>query len=751
MVTISVKTLEVIIKYLLYAVLFVTPLFFLNGLYFPFVAPKSYVLRLLVGIAFFFWIILVTQSKTHRPRFKNLLVISILVFLTGYVITGLLGVDIVRSFFSTTERSDGIIQFAVWVVYFLMTTSVFRVKRDWQIALGIFVLAGFLSSIFGLVKLDTQLRIFGTLGNTSFLGAFLLFAVGLAVLFLVKSFSPFPNPLKPKVWLPLLVLTAFFVVIIVMTQTRGDYIGLLAGLFTFAVLTHFFPDKSARFKKFVIILDVALIALFIFLGFVLTHPNSPVVAQFSLLQRIANSVESHSVSERLAEWGVALKGFRDKPIFGWGAENFLSVSNKYYDYRIGLIDAWFDRPHNQTLQILAEGGVTLFVGYTFVLVSIFIFLYRIFKKEPMIASVVGGTFMAYFAQDFFLFDTFATYIGFFTLLGFLYYLYEQYYSRVTNQQRQEQKIVTAVWGGREVAIYGITAVAVLAFIWYTVWIPYVSNPLVLQYNAAIDAGALSEADKILDTSFSVTSPYLAFDIKKGAGWELLIKELLDKEVKEEDKSPIISMYKKITTALADLVRERPYEPQIYFLLGSIYRIGYEQLGMQDDLEKSEAILWQAISLSPTRIEYVDAMSQVFLVQKKFDELDAFVRNFISQIDEDDSYRYLTLGNYHYLLGKLDLAFPQYVLAEEHGWTFVDTILDRDYDRYLQAAQETRNFEKAVAIIKLHLEKKGPDAANYFNLAVALAKLKRVDEAREAYQKALEIDPAGYKQYERFFE
>ena len=70
-----------------------------------------------------------------------------------------------------------------------------------------------------------------------------------------------------------------------------------------------------------------------------------------------------------------------------------------------------------------------------------------------------------------------------------------------------------------------------------------------------------------------------------------------------------------------------------------------------------------------RIEYIDAMSQTLLVGKKFEEVDVLVNNFVNQIDPSNSYRYLTLGNYYYLLQKYDLAFPQYIKAQEYGWTF----------------------------------------------------------------------------------
>ena len=75
-------------------------------------------------------------------------------------------------------------------------------------------------------------------------------------------------------------------------------------------------------------MDIAVVALIIFLGFVLTNPDSSIVANNHYLKRIANSVESNSVNERFAEWNVAWKGFKDRPIFGWGAENFGVVSNK---------------------------------------------------------------------------------------------------------------------------------------------------------------------------------------------------------------------------------------------------------------------------------------------------------------------------------------------------------------------------------------------------------------------------------------
>jgi hypothetical protein len=108
-----------------------------SSLFFPFVSGRVYIFRLLVEISLFFWLLLIARRPEFRPRLKNPIILGTLLFLFGLVVTALLGVNPMHSFFSNIERSDGIVQFGHWVLFLLMISSVLRRPKDWRIFLAV--------------------------------------------------------------------------------------------------------------------------------------------------------------------------------------------------------------------------------------------------------------------------------------------------------------------------------------------------------------------------------------------------------------------------------------------------------------------------------------------------------------------------------------------------------------------------------------------------------------------------------------
>ena len=122
-----------------------------------------------------------------------------------------------------------------------------------------------------------------------------------------------------------------------------------------------------------------------------------------------------------------------------------------------------------------------------------------------------------------------------------------------------------------------------------------------------------------------------------------------------------------------------------------------------------------------------------MLEKKFDELDALMKNFASNVDPNDPYRYLSLGHSYFMQGKYDLAMDEYIKAKELGQQFWQS--DRDYYRYLETAQQLKDWQKVVDMTQEYLKNSGEDADNLYNLAVAYYYLGDKQKAREYFNKA----------------
>ncbi len=743
-----IKVAESSLKIILLAVLLISPLIFIQSLYYPYISSKAYFVRLLIELALIPWVVLLIKKPECRPKIKNPLVIALLVFVFVLIITAFTGVDFYRSFFSTIERSDGIIQYIHWVLYFLMAISVFKTKRDWQIVLSVFILTALINCLYGLAHYSQQPQLFGLLGNSSFLGGFLIFAIGFCVLFLVNSFKPFKSGKTPIIFtLSMGGVILLFFIALALTQTRGAYLGAFVGFIVFTVLASFYlwkkslPDWQAG-KKMVIALNAALFIVIAFLILIFIFQNSQFVKNSPLIYRVANVFHTTSVQDRLSEWQTAIKGFMDKPLLGWGPESFDVVANKYYNYRVGLYQPWFDRPHNQALQYLAEGGMVLFAAYLFLISAVLYSIFKIFKREKILASIILAIYIAYIVQGLVFFDALPILLGLFTLLAFIYFQTNSSLA-LTNSSLVRLKNPFLFYSG-----IGVLTVLVVILIRFTVFIPFQGNRLIIEnLETRINQGYINQS-LALDKLFSFKSPYLYAEIRRAVGWDFL-SNVISLDTKEQNRSGVISLYEKITPELENWIKYRPVDQQARYVLGAIYRLGFEKLGRTDDLAKAENILRQALNYSSTRIEYIDELGQVLILEKKFDELNSLMQKFASNVDVSDPYRYLSLGHSYFMQGKYNLAMQEYERALSLGQQFWAS--DRDYYRYLETAQQLKDWQKVVDMTQSYLKNRGEDADNLYNLAVAYYYLGDKQPAREYFNKAAALKSEFEKFRSVFFQ
>jgi O-antigen ligase len=198
----------------------------------------------------------------------------------------------------------------------------------------------------------------GTFGNANTLAGFL--AAGLPFLF--ESFSK-----KPKsIFLLFLLLLILNLLTLLLTKSRGSWIGLLIGtsLFFYSPIKKWLKNQYIRKMQIIITLVtlVSIIALFLFLFFI----NKP------------------SSTGRLFIWKISILMIRDFPLFGIGYGNyevrylnyqasfFQNVANMRYSHYASNIK----HAHNEYIHILAETG---FLGLMLFLSIIIFFILFVSK------------------------------------------------------------------------------------------------------------------------------------------------------------------------------------------------------------------------------------------------------------------------------------------------------------------------------------------------------------------------------------
>lgn len=737
----SNRIIKIILQGLLLAVIAVTPFVKINTLYFPFVSGKVYLFRFLISLAFFFWVWLTLKDRQFGV-YKNILVIGLLLFLLAQIFVSLFAISPAMAFFSTIERQDGIIQYGLWVLYFLMLIYAFCNKKDWKILISVFVVTATAVSGYAWINSASQYRLEGVFGNPSYLAAYLIFAIGFCFVLLERKFfeNKFINIL---LWL----VSLFFAVTIFFTQTRGVYLGLAGAVFLFCVLSVLFLRKENKKLAFGCMVILA-VGVFSVAGLFLAK-DTYFVKNNAILSRVTEITqfwEVGSIRDRLLTWEIALKAFKEKPVFGYGLENFMVAFNKYYDFRVGVGDPWFDHAHNQFLDYLAGGGIVLIFFYFFLLGVVIYTIFKISKKSKILPFILAGTYLAYIIQGLFLFDTLPVYLGLFLLLAFI--VFE---SKEDNIQNLDNRNLRDIKLNKPVLI--IAGFLSFFCIYTTVFQPFEASASAIQFMVGTNQGYYTEAIPFAKKTFEIESPYTSLELRKRLGWQLLYIIDGDTKLTDEQTKSFGKIYDVVVPELEVFVKNRSFDPQIYYVLGKIYRLGYEKLGKNDGLQKAHNLLEQSFKYSDLRVEYYNEMARVLLIQGKFDEGEKLLKDYVKRIQAFPYFPYLTMGHYYYVAQKYDLAMDNYKKARTLGYDFLQK--DGEYSRYIDTAQKTENYQEIVDLSLKYIErdraeKRSLNADIFFNVALGYYYLRDKVMAKDYFEKTLELNKDTYGQYSSFF-
>ncbi|MDD5221414.1 MAG: O-antigen ligase family protein [Candidatus Pacebacteria bacterium] len=388
-----------------------TPLLVSNKFFFPFVGPKSIYFMAVVEIIFFAWIVLAIFDKSYRPKI-NALTISIIVFLVIITLSGIFGVNPSNSFWSKHERITGLLMMYHLFGYFLVLKSTFKDRKEWMWFMYSSIGAGVLISILSfrpeLAKLSSaNARGGATLGNSSFLGSYLLFNFFFALYFLIKA-----KKFWKLLWLGCMIL---FFLAIILNDARAATLVSILGLILIGLFWISFIAKQTWFRWAGRGALVFLICAGCIVMFLVTQKDS-----FIQKLMIENTMGSRLITLR-SSWGA----FKAKPLLGWGWENFDSIWTKYYDpsspTSLGGGEYWYDKAHNVVAETAATSGILGLLSYLSIFAVVFVILIKKFlkKKNFWLPAIFISLLIAYFLQNLTVFDMISSYILFFASLAFI--------------------------------------------------------------------------------------------------------------------------------------------------------------------------------------------------------------------------------------------------------------------------------------------------------------------------------------------
>ena len=415
------------------ALTLLTPLVVSTHTIFPFVVGKALLARLLIEVAACLWAALLMVDRSWRPpRSRILLVLAIGLACT--LLAALLGVSPMRSIWSTYERMQGFVDAAHWFAWVVIAASVLRdqaaarmlLNANLAVALivGCLAILGYFTQevpFYGIPERDAP-RVGSLLGNAAYLGAYAMLNALLAFGFLARwlaarlrrASGDEPSAVVSRREAPLLAFwTATAVTNLAAVALSGAFtaaVALLGGLAA-AVMAYAFLARS-RLLRTIAIATLALgggTAAVLATVFLFPGDHAEAAADDSLLARFTHAnVQNPSYVKRQLTWQAGLRGFRDRPWFGWGPSNFIIVFGTHAE-GIGRHTEIHDHAHNTLVEEAATKGVFGLAAHLALWIVLFHIVARAAKRakgaERALPLFAGATLAAYFLQAFVLFDT----------------------------------------------------------------------------------------------------------------------------------------------------------------------------------------------------------------------------------------------------------------------------------------------------------------------------------------------------------
>lgn len=697
----------------------IVPLFVIPSIYTPFVGAQAFIFRILVELLIAVWAILALHSTHYRPRIS--LLMGVFAAFVGVVaIADSVGLAPQVSMWGTFERMEGLIALVHWLLYSLLLGTVLSSagwKNFFRSTVVISSLIAFLALAewTGIISFGSSIdRIGATLGNASFLGTYLMLHVFLAgILATYSAFRPY--------WLwgciGLLHLLAIYA-----TGSRGALLALVVGMMVAGAI--YALKASSKVRKALLIGGVSTVVLMgAFAGIIAAQNENTVVARF-----IALGGEPLATQPRVLIWNMAFRGAIERPLLGYGQENFTYVFSAKYDPRLSLQEPWFDRAHNAFLDWLVAGGVAALLLYTALFVMLCWYVWHgkgiVYSQRAML----GGLLSAYLVQHLVVFETYAS---FFVLSSIIAYLHTQ---RIGVSQIPVKNFIKASpWA------YG--GIGVFLVLWGT--LVYVITVQPLQASRAL-AHALVEPsleEQVVHFEKALEySKHAPFDVR--AVREQFAQAVGDivghTEGADEHRGTLVAR------AQQELLMSLSDEPESVRLHARMAQL-FADAG---DYEAAKEFLLRATTLSPHKKDLKFNLGQVYL---HAGETDIAVQYFRELYELETSF--VDTSAYQYYI---DQARIYYVAALIHAGREeeAEELLIARYntivipkDPIINAYSAQRAYQKLSELWYQRTLDEPTDPQNHVSLAAVYVALGEYGMASVALRYAVALDPAYAQQAE----
>lgn len=690
--------------------------------------------------------------KLAKPVKLPILILGLL--LISLSISSLFAADLNFALWGNPMRGGGLINFVLLAGFSLFLFCMFSPK-EWNKAWLITIITGFVVALFAIFQwqgwfsnifVEKMARPMSTMGNDIQLGIYLAL-----LSFPALAFALTRKKMGHKIAFG--IIAFLFLFVLGLTGSRGAYIAMGAGLFSFAIL---FPFKSLWHSlavKFAF-LAIMLVPLSL-LYYVNVNPEG--IYKFSATNpRLAPYLDRFNLRQimeepRFSAWQVGWNAIKDKPVFGWGMEHFALAFDKHYDPQLPNIqyianssNSWWDRAHNMFVDMGVQGGFLGLGLYLLFLGTLFWQLQKVKNKGgPYIlwAHAIQSALISYIFAVFFGFDTFSTYLLLFLIIGYALHVISQSAALPREQQRKQ---TYAPLSPLRIGLMALIFVLYIAFTWQ-----YNLKPM--NANAHIQLGTKYMKEK--NPVQAIDHAEKAITIKSTPIDGYLRAKYFDM-IRDQTQLPGVTslqIAQKGYLLLEETTKLWPYHTRNWIFWGQLANLVIERSRVQNpdqDYSKLTQISHQAFAraqeLSPRHQEIYLEWTKTYIVAKDFKGAKAKAEECIA-IDPRTGECWWLKAVAEVALKEKEEALQDMEAAQKKGFKgetyYAQSQLAKAYDAIKDYAGLAEVYEK--------LGKLKADPQIYAVLAAVYKELGQFQKAREAALKVLELDPSTKAEVEEF--
>jgi Flp pilus assembly protein TadD/putative flippase GtrA len=554
----------------------------------------------------------------------------------------------------------------------------------------------------------------GTFGNATYLAVYMLMSAFITLYLLARRYREGALTINFQVWYGIALVLQLMG--LYLTETRGAQLGLVGGIIVAAVWLAIFArdTKHRHLRRWSLYALGAIAALvLIFVGV----RNTSFVRSSSALSRLADiSLNDPTVASRLLYiWPTAGKGIAEKPLVGWGYENFNFVFNKYYQPQMYNQESWFDRAHNEFLDFGIWGGVPAMLIYLALFGLAVWTVWRANLSAPEQAVLVG-LFAAYAFNNLFVFDNLVSYMYFFALLAFI----------ASYAPARPPRFV--VWarplGEHGLAVAAPVALVALAFVGWYFNAPGIARARQLVSALSAQSGPAQNLAYFKQATSNTTFPGNPLGLQEAA------EQLAQFTVNTVESSTIDPAVKQQYAAVSTdvLQREmavRPHDARLELFMGSL-------LAAAGANNEALQYLEQAVSDSPQKQQI---LIQEGLLQIQTGDANAAIDTMHTAWQEEPDYDYARVmyAAAYYYAGRT--AQGDQVLIDKWGTTIIDN------DQLLIVYNNLKMYARSEAIWQLRIKQNPNDINLYLHLAQTYLNAGDKANTIATLQQAAKVQPA----------